>query len=75
MDKSIYRLSFLNQKRFRDLSAPDKLLLLQYKYLNNNGFVARRNCSIGIIPSAVTGNFWGFELAQCFELGELRVMS
>lgn len=51
MEKSIYRLSFLNQKRFRGLSAADKLLLLQYKYLNNNGFVARRNCSIGISGS------------------------
>lgn len=74
MEKSIW-LSFLNQKRNQDLSARDKLLLLQYKYLSNNGFVVRRNCSIGIISSTVAGSFWGFELAQGFELAELRVLS
>jgi len=58
MEKSIYRLSFLNQKRFKGLSAPDKLLLLQHEDLNNNGFVVRRNCGVGmIIPSAVARNF------------------
>lgn len=68
MEKSIW-LSFLNQKRYRDLCTPDKLLLLHNQYLNNNGFVVRRNCSFGIISSVVAGKFWGFELA------ELRVLS